>query len=204
MKYINFNPIGILVIALFIFSCGKNTGKDLSSPVVLFAFFQLDDTTCYLKITNQTKKDIYLPEKYWANYTDNDDTIHLESFANPLYNTTYYYRYDHTLPFIFYTSKVFDDTKPDSIVKKTEPLYFNQFRVRPFKLLSADSTTYMTLNFLIPRLTPIVKIVYYEKSFFMDDLGKKVNYDINDFMSFESKNAKYVTSTVTLLYKDDQ
>ena len=45
------------------------------------------------KVMNNTDSVIYIPKEYNGDYTNNDDTLHLETHSRPEHSTTYYYKY---------------------------------------------------------------------------------------------------------------
>lgn len=187
---------------LAISSCRTAVKKNISDSEIDFYCLKQDDSTLYVKISNFSAKDIYIPSRYLGNYTLNDDTVFLESFSNPKYNISYFFRYDKILPYPFYTSKKINRTEPDSTIKTVNQLYFNQFRIEPFIILKKDSSFLTEINFNIPQTCQVARIVYYETPFFETPYYKNNSYLIEDFISFEDEHAKYVSQPVYMIYLD--
>lgn len=187
---------------LVIFSCSSPAEKLTSGPEIDFTCLKQDDSTLYVKISNFSAKDIYIPSRYLGNYTLNDDTVFLECFSNPKYNISYFFRYDKILPYPFYTSKKINRAKPDSTIKTVNQLYFNQFRIEPFIILKKDSSFLAQINFNIPQTCQVARIVYYETPFSETPYYKNDSYLIEDFISFENEYAKYVSQPVYMIYVD--
>ena len=76
------------------------------------------------KVMNNTDSVIYIPKEYNGDYTNNDDTLHLETHSRPEHSMTYYFRYKNIFPFEFYTTKKIQGYKPDKIEHYKTQTYF--------------------------------------------------------------------------------
>jgi hypothetical protein len=160
-----------------------------------------ENDTLYVKVTNHTGKVIYVPKEYDGDYTNNDDTLHLETNHKPEYNTSYYYRYSNIFPFKFYTTRKIEGYEPDTVeIYKKQTYFFNQFRVQSLIPVPSDSFYIVRLQFDAPKYTTIAKAVFYYKPFLNKDRLDRVDYSLDDFVKFDSTNAYYVIAPITIRY----
>jgi hypothetical protein len=157
-----------------------------------------DKDTIHLKINNNTADTIYIPERYIGTYNAGNDTIFLETIDKPKFNKDYFYLYKRQFPFEMYLSKKIQDLTPDStIVIEYPTYYFNQFLVSPFSVVPPHSTHISSTVFYVPMGANICNVVYYKTPFFVGN--KKpltANYLLEDWVRFDSINAKYLTSEI--------
>lgn len=164
--------------------------KDRKSSNVEFNCIKLSDTTLYVKISNKSESDIYIPSQYIGNYTAGHDSIYLEGFSNPKYDTTWYYKYRDLLPFPIYLNRKILGIEPDSVFSLIDVIHYNQFRVQPFINVKKNSSYLSKVNFNVPCNGQVAKIVYYKKDFFKDETNKNGDYLLADFEAFERQHAK--------------
>jgi len=190
-----------LIASIFLFSCNtkKNEIKERRNNINLVCLKEND--TLFIKVTNNTDSVIFIPKEYDGDYTNNDDTLHLETHSKPEYSTTYYYRYRNIFPFEFYTTRQIEGYKPDTIEQvKKQTYFYNQFRVQPILPIKPDSSYTVTLVFNVPKYTTVVNAVYYDRQFLDKERFEKVDYSLEDYVKFDSLNARYVTAPITIRY----
>lgn len=193
--------LAIFVSSIFLNSCssGKNKSNEKDRKVSLICLKEND--TLFIKVINNTDSMIYIPKEYDGDYTNNDDTLHLETHSKPEYSTTYYYKYKNIFPFEFYTTKKIQGYIADTVEQyKKQTYFYNQFRVQPILGIKPDSSYTVTLVFNAPKYATIVKAVFYNKQFLNKERIEKVDYVLEDYIQFDSLNAKYVTSPIIMRY----
>lgn len=189
------------VIFIFIFSCSSNKSKitEASKGVSLICLKEND--TLHIKVINNTDSVIYIPKEYDGDFTNNDDTLHLETHSKTKYNTTYYYRYRDIFPFEFYTTRLIEGYKPDTIEQfKKQTFFYNQFRVQSILPIRPNSSYTATLVFNVPKYTTIVSAVFYNRQFLDSEKIEKIEYSLEDYIKFDSLNAKYVEAPIVIRY----
>jgi hypothetical protein len=180
-----------LVCILLMLSCSENQ-KEIEKEGVSFYCFIESDTVLYIKIENKTQNDIFLPGRYFGCYTLNDDSLHLEAFENPKYNTSLFYRYKNLFSFPVLTTQEITNVNADSTFEITNHISYNQFQVRPFSVLKKGLSKEIRINFNIPISTKSVSVVFYRKDFLKEWSGKNRAYEMNDFIMFEKNNGEYL------------
>ena len=180
-------------MALLFCSCFK--GKE--SPKVIFNCIGFSDTTLYVKVKNNSESDIYIPSQYFGNYIAGNDSLYLDGYINPEYDTTWYYKYNDVLPFPIYLNHEIKEQRPDSVFSLIDVVHYNQFRIQPFINVKKDSIYLAKVNFNIPCNSQVAKVVYYKKDFLKDESSKNGDYLFEDFEVFESK---YATKEVCHIY----
>jgi hypothetical protein len=188
------NVLSIFLIAsTFLFSCSSNKSKINKKGKSVSLVCLKENDTLFIKIINNTDSVIFVPKEYDGDYTNNDDTLHLETHNKPEYSTTYYYRYRNIFPFEFYTTRKIEGYKPDTIEQvKKQTYFYNQFRVQPILPVKPDSS--------YTKYTTVVNAVFYNRQFLDKERIEKVNYSLEDYIKFDSLNAKYVTAPITIRY----
>ncbi|MBC7938027.1 MAG: hypothetical protein H7Y86_21980 [Rhizobacter sp.] len=159
------------------------------------------EDTFHIKIINTSASAIFVPEQYDGDYTNNEDTLHFETHHKTQYGTTNYYKYDSIFPFEFYTSRKIEGLVPDSIDRVVQQTYFfNQFRVKPFvKIMPGSSLTLATV-YNDAKYATVLKAVYYRTEFLDKEKIEKVQYDLKDFIRYDSLNAQYLTSRIFIRF----
>ena len=191
----------IYVVFLFlIISCNVNEERRQNENEIEFKCFKKNDSTAYILLKNKSDKDIFIPGQYFGVYTLNDDSIHLEGFQNPRFDTTLFYQYNKLLPFKFSTTYKIKGVKEDTTIRIIEQQYFNQFRVLPFVKINKDSTVFLKANFDIPDNSLYATAVYYDKNFQLDSAYASGGYLFENFVEFEKRHAKHVVSPFIILY----
>lgn len=189
----------VYIIFLFgLFSCNVNEKSQKNE--IDFKCFKKNDTTAFLILKNKSERDIYIPRQYLGRYTLNDDSIHLEGYQNPRFDTTFFYQYSNLLPFKFSTTFKINGVKEDSTIKIIEQQYFNQFRMPQFVKVYKDSTVFLKVNFDIPDNSLYATAVFYDKDFRLDSAYANGGYLFEDFVEFEKRHAKHVVSPFIILY----
>lgn len=191
----------MLLSYLVIVSCKSRSNDEKENILFLDTnCFRENDSTLHLTITNKGSEVIFLPGKYFGLYTENDDTVGLEAFDSPSYDTTYYYLYRNVLTFPFLTNERLQ-TKPDSVFYTLQGRYFNQFRIGEFVALEPTKTFHDTLHFKVPKRTTDIKIVFYMKRFENDSLFFRGAYLFEDFSKFNQINGKYAYTKLVDIYR---
>jgi len=188
--------VRIFIIISFLVLLFNGCFKENENPKVLFNCIRLSDTTLYLKVSNKSESDIYIPSQYYGDFNFGYDSIYLEGFSNPKPDTTWFYKYNAVLPFPIYLNRQISELKPDSSFFVIDVVYYNQFRVQPFVKVKKDSIYLVKVNFNIPCNAQVAKAVYYKKDFFKDGASKNGDYLVEDFVIFERKYAKKETCPI--------
>lgn len=187
--------------SIFLNSCSSDKSKAKEGDGKVSFVCLKENDTLFIKVTNNTPSVIYIPKEYDGDYTNNDDTLHLETHSKPEYSTTYYYKYKNIFPFEFYTTKKIQGYTPDTIEQyKKQTYFYNQFRVQPILSIKPDSSYMVTLVFNTPKYANVAKAVFYTKLFLNKERIEKVDYTLEDYVQFDSLNAKYVTSPIIMRY----
>jgi hypothetical protein len=156
-----------------------------------------DNDTIHLKITNNTDDTLYIPPTYLGTYNSNSDTIFLEMVDKPRFNKNNFYLYKKLFPFEVYLTSQIAGENPDSIITVTsQTYYFNQFNVRPFAVILPHSSHITTTSFYVPQGSDIAHAVYYKKPFFSENKEKPGSHLLDDWIKFDSVNAKYLTCEI--------
>ena len=157
-----------------------------------------DADTIHVKITNSSEDTIYIPTRYVGTYNTNSDTIFLETVDKPGFNRNNYYRYSKLFPFEVYVTKPIPGKKPDSTISIVDQTYlFNQFLVGPFTVVLPHSTNISSCVFYVPQRPDILQAVYYKTPFHLGNKERRAaNYLLQDWIAFDSLNAKYVTCEI--------
>lgn len=190
-----------LITSTFLFSCSSNKSKINKEGKSVSLFCLKENDTLFIKIINNTDNVIFVPKEYDGDYTNNDDTLHLETHSKPKYSITYYYRYKNIFPFEFYTTRQIEGHKSDTIEQvKKQTYFYNQFRVQPILPVKPDSSYTVKLVFNVPKYTTVVNAVFYGRQFLDKERIEKVDYSLEDYIKFDSLNAKYATAPITIRY----
>lgn len=158
-----------------------------------------ENDTLHVKMINYSPDTIFIPKQYDGDFTNNDDTLYLETQHKPQHNTTYYYLYKSIFPFDFFTTRKIDGYEPDSVEVFTKQSYFyNQFRVQDIISVAPDSSYMVRLQFDAPKYATIVKAVYYDRKFLN---SSNYEYTIEDYLKFDSLHAKYTSGQILIRYR---
>lgn len=160
-----------------------------------------ESDTLYLRIKNSSKDTIYIPEEYTGTYNVDVDTTFLETLDKVKYSTNYYYRYRNVFPFDFYSSKVLEGFKYDSVVQIVDQTYFfNQFMKPSLIPLYPDSAYFKRVVFHIPQNSNFIKAVYYRKTFNYSLQRDSVDRLFLKFLEFDSLYSKYAIAPLINRY----
>lgn len=185
----------LFCISFFVLLYTSCSNKNMKANVA-FKCIKLSDSTLSIRIDNFSETDIFIPIQYIASYVTGYDTLYFESFLNPKYDTTWYYKYDSLFLTPVLVNRKIDFVEPDSVFNVVEAVYYNQFRVRPFMILKRDSSHIMKLDYTNTYKTQFAKFVYYENDFFKDVASKNGNYSKSDFINFEDKHSKKIVGLI--------
>ncbi len=192
MKYSTPFYISVLLGIALMPSCLQKQSR--LKQVGLICVRDLD--TLHIRLSNNTDDTVYIPSSFTGTYNVDNDTVFLEVIDKLRFNTDYYYGYFKSFPFKIYTARKLAGQTPDTIIKVVnQTYYFNQFLTRPFITLYPDSTYIQSITFDVPKRANILQVVYYYKSF-NSWLGRDSNYLLEDFIRFDSLNAKYVSTYI--------
>lgn len=193
MKYL------IVFIFLLLHSCKEEKKAKCISLICLRSFdtCMRGTDTVYVRIANNSKDTIFVPSSYEGAFYVDGDSLFLEAVPKPEYYKSIFYKYSKVFPFEVYTARIIPGQVPDTVIKiNYQAYFFNQFRMRPFVPLYPGSIHIQTVVFNVPQRADIVRVVYYKKSF-ANWLGKdSLNYQLDDFIRFDSAEAKYLTDTI--------
>jgi hypothetical protein len=176
------------------FSCKRT--NPVKADQCEFICLQENDSTLRVRIANHGKSKIYVPDEYIACFTDNSDTIHLESFINPAYNKDHYYLYRNLFPYKVATAEKIRGHEPDSIITLSKSIAYNQFRASPVIPVLPDSVYYGRIVFTVPIHANRVSAVFYKKGYQDDAHMRFITYSYEDFQRFEKQQAGYLSTAL--------
>ncbi len=190
-----------LIGFIFFNSCSSSKNEATKNEGKVNLICLKENDTLFIKVVNNTDSIIYIPKEYDGDYTNNDDTLHLETNSKQEYSTTYYYKYKNVFPFEFYTTKKIQGYTPDTVEHyRKQTFFYNQFRVQPIFGIMPDSAYTVKLVFNTPKYATVVKAVFYNKQFLNKERVEKIDYVLEDYLEFDSLNAKYITSPIIMRY----
>lgn len=160
-----------------------------------------DSDTLYIKITNNSEKSIYIPSSYEGIYNLDNDSVFIEAIGRPRFNTEKYHMYSKLFPFVFFTVRKIENVEPDTIEEAIDQTYyFNQFLVGDFEEVMPNSSCIKKIVFYVPNCARKVNVAYYDENFHIWKGGKNVNYNLGDFLKFDSLFLNYSSSNIYNAY----
>jgi hypothetical protein len=170
-----------LIFPILFVSCNIGLAQENKVKVGIWCLRNGIDRIIF-KIENQGTVPIYIPEDFWIQYLEGQDTLYFESISKKKYGekSSYYYnQFGET----YISREVISGLKPDSIINESVSYETNQF-VAP-KLIELKPNKYIIKKQRLIFPLSLEKAVFtlYNSNFSLKDYTK------SDFIEFEKKSS---------------